>query len=70
MAKDWKARGVEEKLDWLHDAIESLEKAVGATQDDVSSLSQRFVEMDLQQKSTFELVTELTATVERTEGAE
>lgn len=65
MAKDWKAMGVEEKLEWLHAAIKSLDKTVGATQDDLSGLSQHFVEMDLRQKSTFELVTELTATVER-----
>ncbi len=69
MAKDWKAMGVDEKL-WLHAAIDSLEKSVGATQDDVSSLSRRFVELDLQQKSTFELVTELAATVERNEAVE
>ncbi len=70
MAKDWKAMGVDEKFEWLHAAIDSLEKSVGATQDDVSSLSRRFVELDLQQKSTFELVTELAATVERNEAVE
>ena len=68
MTKDWRVMRAEEKIEWLHAAIESLEKTMGATQDDVSSLSRRFVEMDLQQQSTFELVTELTATVERNEA--
>ncbi len=68
MAEDWKAMGVEEKIDWLHAAIQSLEKTIGATHDDIASLSQHFVEMDLRQKSTFELVTELTATIERTDA--
>jgi hypothetical protein len=70
MAKDWQAMGVDEKIEWLHAAFELLEKTVGATQDDVSSLSRRFVDLDLQQKSTFELVTELTATVEGKEAAQ
>ncbi len=68
MAEDWKEMGMEKKFEWLHAAIESLEKTIEATQDDISSLSRRFVELDLQQKSTFELVTELTATVERDEA--
>lgn len=67
MAKDWTTMSVEEKLEWLHAAIQSLEKTVDATHDDISSLSLRFVELDLRQASTFELVTELTATVERNE---
>ena len=66
MAKEWTGIGVEEKIEWLRAAIESLETSVGATQDDVFSRSRRFVELDLQQRSAFELVTELTATVERT----
>ncbi len=28
MAEDWKAMGVEEKIEWLHAAIQSLEKTI------------------------------------------
>jgi hypothetical protein len=70
MAKEWTGMGVEEKIEWLRVAIESLETSVGATQDDLFSLSRRLVELDLQQRSAFELVTELTATVERMDAGQ
>ncbi len=41
--------GVEEKVEGLHAAIESLEKPVRATQDQLSSLPRRFVELDPKQ---------------------
>ncbi|MCI4677709.1 hypothetical protein K9U39_02710 [Rhodoblastus acidophilus] len=65
MAKEWKAMSPDEKIEWLYAALQSLEKAIGAAQDDLSGLSRRVVELDLQQKSTYELTNEVVATVER-----
>jgi hypothetical protein len=65
MAKDWTSKTPDEKIEWLYAALSALEKTVGSAQDDVAGLSQRVVELDQQQRSTFELATEVVATVER-----
>ena len=69
MANEWTAKTADEKIEWLYAALQSLEKATNAAQDDVACLSRRFVDLDLQQKSTFELATEVVATVERRDAA-
>lgn len=65
MAKEWTSRTQDEKIEWLYAALQSLEKTIGSAQDDVAGLSRRVAELDQQQKSTFELATEVVATVER-----
>jgi hypothetical protein len=70
MAQDWTTKTPDEKIEWLYAALQSLEKDVGAAQDDVAGLSRRVVELDLQQRSTFELATEVVATVERIDAGQ
>lgn len=69
MATDWHSLGEREKIEWLYTALQSLEKSVLATQDDVSGLANRVIELGSQQKSTFELATEVVAAVERIDAA-
>jgi len=64
---NWKAMSQDEKIDWLHSALQSLQKSIDATQDDLSGLSRRVIELDQQQNSTYELAKEVVATVERIE---
>lgn len=65
MSKSWKDLSQHDKIEWLYEALQQLEANLGATQDDLSGLSRRVVDLDLAQKSTYELANEVVATVDR-----
>lgn len=68
MTKSWKDLNQHDKIEWLYEALQQLDANLGATQDDLAGLSRRVVELDLAQKSTYELANEVVATVDRIDG--